>query len=52
MKRKYIAAGLIGFAAILGWNIFLVQRDDRMFDSYYRAKAIENLKNPPSNTIR
>lgn len=52
MNRKYIVAGLIGFAVILGWNVFLIQRDDRMFDSYYRAKAIENLKKPPSAEIR
>ena len=52
MSKKYIVAGLIGFAVILGWNVFLIQRDDRMFDSYYRAKAIENLKKPPSAEIR
>jgi hypothetical protein len=52
MSKKHIVAGLIGFAVILGWNVFLIQRDDRMFDSYYRAKAIENLKKPPSAEIR
>jgi hypothetical protein len=34
MNRKYIAAGLIGIAAIVGWNIFLVQRDAKMFEAY------------------
>jgi predicted PurR-regulated permease PerM len=48
MNRKYVIAGLIGFAAILGWNVFLIQRDERLYDSYYRAQAIENLKKPPS----
>jgi hypothetical protein len=47
MNRKYVIAGLIGFAAILGWNVFLIQRDERLYDSYYRAQAIENLKKPP-----
>jgi hypothetical protein len=52
MNKKYIVAGLIGFAVILGWNVFLIQRDERLYDSYYRAKAIENLKKPPSAQIK
>ena len=52
MNRKYVVAGLIGFVAIIGWNLFLIQRDERLFDSYYRTKAIENLKKPPSAEIR
>lgn len=52
MNRKYLTTGLIAFAIILGWNVFLVQRDERMYDAYYRAKAIENLKRPPSKEIR
>jgi len=52
MKPKYLAAGLIAFSAMIGWNVFLVQRDERMYDAYYRTKAIENLKKPPSNQIR
>jgi hypothetical protein len=52
MNRKYILAGLIGFAAIVGWNVFLIQRDDRLYDSYYHQQAIENLKEPPSDKIR
>jgi hypothetical protein len=52
MNRKYILSGLIGFAAIIGWNVFLIQRDERLYDSYYRAKAIENLKHSPSDKIR
>ena len=51
-NRKYVIAGLIGFAAIIGWNVFLIQRDNRMFDAYYRQQAIENLKNSPSNQIK
>ena len=52
MNKKYIVTGLIGFAVILGWNVFLIQRDDKMYDAYYRSKAIENLKKPPSVEIR
>ena len=52
MNKKHVIAGLIGFAVILGWNVFLVQRDERLYDSYYRAKAIENLKKPPSAQIK
>ena len=43
MKCKYLAAGLIGFSAILAWNTFLIQRDDAMFKAYYRQQAIQNL---------
>jgi hypothetical protein len=34
MSSKYIAAGLIGIAAIVGWNIFLIQRDAKLFEAY------------------
>jgi hypothetical protein len=52
MNRKYIIAFAFGFLAMIGWNVFLVQRDERMYDAYYRSKAIENLKRPPSIEIR
>jgi hypothetical protein len=52
MNRKYITVFALGFLAMIGWNVFLVQRDERMYDAYYRTKAIENLKSPPSNQIR
>jgi len=52
MNKKYVVAGLIGFAAILGWNVFLIQRDDRMYDAYYQQQVVENLKRPPSAEIR
>ena len=44
MNRKYVAAGLIGFLAILGWNVFLVQRDDAMYKAYYRQQAVQQMK--------
>ena len=52
MNRKYLATGLIGFAVIVGWNVFLIQRDDSMYDAYYRQQAMENLKKPPLREIR
>jgi len=38
MKPQYIASGLIVFFAMLGWNAFLVQRDDALFRSYYQQQ--------------
>jgi hypothetical protein len=35
MNRKHIIAGLVGFAFILGWNVFLIQRDQKLYDAYY-----------------
>ena len=52
MSKKYITAFIIGFVAMIGWNVFLIQRDDAMYKSYYRQQAIENLKRPPSTEIR
>jgi len=51
MNRKYVITFALGFIAILGWNVFLIQRDDAMYKAYYRQQAIENLKRPPSNRI-
>jgi len=33
-NKKYVISGLIGFAVILGWNVFLIQRDNKMFEAY------------------
>jgi len=52
VTKKHVVAGLIGFAVILGWNIFLIQRDEKLYDAYYRSKAIDNLKKPPSAEIK
>ena len=52
MNRKYITVFALGFFAMIGWNVFLIQRDERLYDSYYRAKVIENIKSPPSDKIR
>jgi hypothetical protein len=44
MNRKYIVAGLVGFAFILGWNMFLIQRDDSLYKAYYRQQAVQQMK--------
>ena len=63
MNRKYVTAFALGFLAIIGWNVFLIQRDQRLHDAYYRhddeqaadayyrQQAIDRLKYPPSNRI-
>jgi uncharacterized membrane protein len=44
INRKYVAFGLTAFAVSLGWNVFLIQRDDALHKAYYRNQGIENLK--------
>jgi hypothetical protein len=44
MKLKYILCSLFAFAAIIGWNAFLIQRDDAMFKAYYKQQAIQQMK--------
>lgn len=39
MTRKHIIAGLVGFAVILGWNVFLIQRDSKLYDAYYGSQV-------------
>jgi len=34
MNRKYLIATLLGVVAIIGWNIFCIQRDAKMFEAY------------------
>ena len=52
MKPKYIAYGLIALGVIIGWNAFLIQRDDALYKAYYKQQALENLKRPSSSEIR
>jgi len=44
MNRKYATTFALSFLAIIGWNVFLIQRDDAMYKAYYRQQAVENLK--------
>jgi hypothetical protein len=52
MKPKYIGYTLLAFIAILGWNAFLIQRDDALYDAHYHRQAIENIKRSPNTEIR
>ena len=38
-ERKYLIATVLGVVAIVGWNVFLVQRDDKLYKAYYHEKA-------------
>jgi hypothetical protein len=35
MNYKYLITGAIGFIVIIAWNLFLIERDTRMFKEYY-----------------
>ena len=39
MKSKEVTYIFLAFIAILGWNAFLIQRDDKLFQAYYHQKA-------------
>ena len=52
MTSKQISYVFIAFIAILGWNAFLIKRDDDMYKAYYRQQAIENIKKPLSAEIK
>lgn len=52
MKLKHIFYGLVGLSFIVGYNYWLIQRDDALYKAYYKQQAIENLKRPPSSEIR
>ena len=46
---SFIAAAIF---AILGWNVFLIQRDNALYDAYYHRQAIENLKYNSNTNIK
>jgi len=52
LSPKNISFIVVAFAAIIGWNAFLIQRDDALYKSYYKQQAIENLKRPLTIEIR
>ena len=35
MKPKYIAYAILTAVVLIGYNVFLIQRDQRMYDAYY-----------------
>jgi hypothetical protein len=36
---KYYLFFTLAFGAILGWNVFLIQRDNKMFEGYKNRQA-------------
>jgi len=51
MSQKYILYGVLVLGVIIGWNVFLIQRDQRLHDAYYRQQAVDRLEYPPSDRI-
>lgn len=51
MKSKEITFVFLAFIAILGWNVFLIKRDDALYKAYEKNYALENLKRSPSSEI-
>ena len=41
MSKKYITAFIVGFIAMIGWNVFLIQRDEKLYKAYYKETAKE-----------
>jgi heme/copper-type cytochrome/quinol oxidase subunit 1 len=52
MTPKNISFIVVAIGVIIGWNAFLIQRDDALYKSYYKQQAIENLKSPPTSEIK
>ena len=52
MIGRYVTYTVLGAMFMIGWNVFLIHRDDAMYKSYYRQQAMENIKRPPSSEIR
>jgi hypothetical protein len=52
MNSKTITYFFLSFIAVLGWNTFLIKRDQKMFDAYDKQAGIERLKYPPSNSLK
>jgi hypothetical protein len=42
MNRKYLIATVLGVVAIVGWNVFCIQRDAVMFKAYDNQQATQN----------
>jgi hypothetical protein len=34
MKTKYLVVGLVSFSVVIGWNVFLIQRDQKLYEAY------------------
>lgn len=38
-EKKIIGLLITGIVVIFGWNYFLIQRDNKLFDAYYKQTA-------------
>jgi len=52
MNIKYIVGGVVAFSFILGWNVFLIQRDEKLYDAHYRQGAVNSLNKQPANVVK
>lgn len=52
MNSKTTTYIFLSFIAVLGWNTFIIKRDQKMFDAYDKAAGIERIKNPLSNSLK
>jgi len=43
MTRKYVVTFALLFITMLGYQAFLIQRDDKLFKAYYHQKAQQEL---------
>lgn len=41
LSPKYIATFVLLAFAMLGWNAFLITRDDKLFKAYYKQTAMQ-----------
>jgi len=42
MTKQHIFYIILGIAAIIGWNAFLIQRDQKLFDAVYPNHCAKN----------
>ena len=52
MNFKTITYIFLSLIAIFGWNAFLIQRDQKMFNAYDKAIKTERLNNPATNSLQ
>jgi hypothetical protein len=52
MTSKNITLFFLAIGVILGWNVFLIQRDNALYDAHYHRQAVENIKRSPNTEIR
>jgi hypothetical protein len=45
MSKKHIAYVFFALLVIVGWNAFLIQRDDALYRAYYKQQAMKEYRN-------